>query len=127
MQIFELLDFVGKTIAGDLVTVIMGVIFAHLIQNYWDQWRFGGWSIVIQKGGKTIMDEKLAASTRKELSKDDLTLRAQLKGLISPYAWINCDLLREGKGIGLFREDQENKRYLIDLDKNPQKNNPSHI
>jgi hypothetical protein len=42
-----------------------------------------------------------------------------IKGVASPYGWINCDVLTEGKRLKLFVEQRENRRLVIDLDKNP--------
>ena len=115
----EALEFITQTLLGELLVVVVGVLLAQLIRLTWDRWRFGGWKIRIEKDGKQLLEEDIPADRIKEVLSDSISLRVYVKGLTSSYAWLNCDLLTEGKQIGLFIEDRKARHFVVDLDKNP--------
>ena len=44
-----------------------------------------------------------------------------LKGLVSPYDTLHCDIIEVAKQPGLLLIDRKERRFVIDLDKNPSK------
>ena len=75
-------------------------------------------------GESQLLEEDIPADRIKEVLSDPISLRVYVKGLTSSYAWLNCDLLTEGKQIGLFTEDRKMRRFVVDLDKNPTPSSP---
>ena len=114
------LNFITQTLAGELIVVITGVLITQLMHLTWDRWRYGNWAVHIRRGDKKILTENIPASKAKEILSDRIALRIYLKGLVSAYTWLRCDLLTEGKQTGLFTEDHRQRLFIIDVDKNPQ-------
>lgn len=114
-------DQIVQALLSEFVAVILGIFFVHGLQRGWNQWRHGGWEVVIMREGKEVLRERISADRRKDFSVDRLSSRVYLKGLASSYDWLNCDLLVEGEDLGLFCEDKVNQEYVIDLDKNPER------
>ncbi|MEA2008732.1 MAG: hypothetical protein U9O54_06390 [Chloroflexota bacterium] len=112
-------NFIAQTLLGELLIVIIGVFLTHFMRLTWDRWRYGGWTVGIIRGEKRILEEEIPPSKVKEILNDPISLRIYLKGLVSTYDWLRCDLLIEGKQNGLFSEDREKRRFMVDLDKNP--------
>jgi len=55
----------------------------------------------------------------KEILDEPADLSVFLKGVISPYALLNCDIIEEGERMGLLIRDNINRQFIVDLDKNP--------
>ncbi|MBC8446147.1 MAG: hypothetical protein H8D78_00205 [Chloroflexi bacterium] len=64
------------------------------------------------------MSRKISAGKAREILEEPADLSVFLKGVVSPYAWVNCDIIEEGRKIGLLQEDRQNRVFTIDLDKN---------
>ena len=45
-----------------------------------------------------------------ELLSEPAELSVFLKGVVSPYAWIKCDMIEVGEEIGLFVQDNRRKQ-----------------
>lgn len=103
----------------NLFWVIVGIAFVQLVQNTLDRYRYGGWRVIVTKNGTEKVNRAISIGKAKEILSEPAELAVFLKGVASPYGWINCDLLEEGKEISLYIQDEENKRMIIDLDKNP--------
>lgn len=115
------LNFIVQSILQEIIVVIAGVIFAHFILDIWGDWRYGRWHVVINQGGRQILDRKISPDKVKEILKEPADRSVFLKGVASPYAWINCDLIEDGERLGLLVEDHENRCFTLNLDKNPEK------
>lgn len=114
-------DQIVQALLSEIVAVILGIFFVHGLQRVWNWWRHGGWEVVIMREGKEVLRESISPARRKEFRVDRLSSRVYLKGLVSSYGWLNCDLLAKGEDLGLYCEDKVNKEYIIDLDKNPKR------
>ena len=103
----------------NFVWVILGVMFARTIQAGLDRFRYGGWRVIVKKRGKVIVNRAISVDKTKEVLIEPAELAVFLKGVASPYDWINCDLIEEGKKIRLYVQDEINKKMILNLDKNP--------
>jgi hypothetical protein len=119
----DILSFVAQTLLGEFLVVVAGVLFAHFIQNWWEQKRYGQWRVRILQGGEMILDREISARKAKEILEEPAELSVFLKGVVSPYAWVRCDILKEGIERRLLVQDREQRIFFVDLDKNPAKEN----
>lgn len=115
-------DFRDWFVSGlfqNFVWVIFGVLIANSIRQLWEMLVYGRWRVIILKNGKEILNREVSPGKARGVLGEPADLAVFLKGVASPYGWINCDLIEEGKKKGLFVEDRHNHRFVIDLDKNP--------
>ena len=115
----DLLYNVVVNLLSEFVVVVLGVLFAHTIRSGWEKWRYGGWSVKVKRGNEPILERSISPTKAKEILQEPAELSVFLKGVVSPYEIIRCDLIEEGSDIGLLKEDKENKVFVIDLEKNP--------
>ena len=115
----NIIGFIFQSLLGELVVVIAGFIIAKTLLSYYDKRRFGGWRVIVIKNGKQIVNRPISVRKAKEILDDSADLSVFLKGVASPYGWIKCDIISEGEKIGLLKIDRENRKFFIDLDKNP--------
>jgi hypothetical protein len=115
----DVLNFILQTLLSEIVVVAAGVLFAMLIRNLWDKWRYGGWQVDIRQHGEQILSREISPAKMKQIFDEPTDLAIFVKGVTSPYAWLNCDPLEEGKRLGLLQIDKDARRLTIDLDKNP--------
>jgi len=116
-------SFVLQTILGELLIVILGVIFARLVLSRWEKWRYGKWRVIVQRQGETLVDRKISPRKAKEILEEPADLSVFLKGTVSPYAFLRCDIIQKGVERGLFIKDEERRLLVVDLDKNPSGDN----
>ena len=117
------LRFIVNSLLQELVVVVFGVLIAQQIYNRWVDWQYGGWQVIILEKGEEILKRDVSPHKAKEVLGEPADLAVFLKGVVSPYGWINCDILAQGKDVGLFKlinEGRLNRRFVIDLDQNPQ-------
>jgi hypothetical protein len=112
-------DFVLQTVLAELLIVILGVLFARLVQSRWEEWKYGGWRVVVIGQGQTHVNRGISTRKAKEIREEPADLSVFLKGTVSPYAFLRCDIIQEGVELGLLRIDEEGRVYTVDLDKNP--------
>lgn len=106
---------------SEFVVVVAGVLFAQFIRSRLDERRFGGWHVIIKEHAKTIDTRPVSPGKIKQIHDTPEELSVFLKGVASGYGWINCDLVTEGRALGVLVEDAAQRTYTIDLDRNPQK------
>ncbi|MEW5984997.1 MAG: hypothetical protein AB1791_00020 [Chloroflexota bacterium] len=115
----EILDFIIQTLLAELIVVVAGFLLANYILTYVDKRRFGGWKALVTRQGKTLVERPISPHKAKELLQEPADLVVFLKGVVSSYETINCDLWDEGQKIGLLRIDKTQRTFTVDLDKNP--------
>ncbi len=123
MKLLEFLVYeVANNVWGQFLGASLAILVAGPVRGYINQYRFGGWKVnVIDANGRTHIIP-IGVKKSEEIQDDESTLRVFLKGLASPFGWINLDLLsQEAKEIGLFVQDSKARAYIIDLRKNPPK------
>jgi len=113
--------FLIQTLLAEFIVVVTGVIVAQVILNNWLRWRHGGWHVVVKEGDTTHVDRSISPAKAKEIRSEPADLSVFLKGVVSPYARLHCDLIEKGEGIGLLVIENKAKRFVINLDCNPDK------
>jgi hypothetical protein len=103
----------------ELVVVIVGVLFAHSIQVWWMGWRYGGWRVRLVWGEKQILERAISPRKARDILQELAELAKFLKGVISPYDTVHCDIIEDGPKRGLLVKDKEKKLFVIDLSNNP--------
>ena len=116
--------FLINTLFSEFIVVVAGVLFAIFVRNRYIRWRYGGWKVVIKQDGEEH-ERPITPEKAKEILDSDEELSVYLKGIASSYAWLNCDLITEGRKRGMLVEDRKKKQYIIDMTKNPSKPAPT--
>ena len=117
-------EFLIQTVLAELIVVVLGVLIAHFILRNWERWRYGKWHVVVLEGEETHVDRRISPAKAKQILDEPADLSVFLKGVVSPYGWIKCDLIEHGQEEGLLVVDEVKKRFVIDLDKNPDDSRP---
>ena len=112
-------NFFFETLLAEFIVVVVGVLFAFFIQNRWVKWRYGGWKVIVQDDKEQFLVREISPTKAKQILDEPAELSVFIKGVISPYGFLNCDLLTRGKDVGLFIQDDQNRCFYINLDKNP--------
>ncbi len=118
-EIFDWVKAIAQNLAASFLAVVIGIAFTYLVRRQWDRWRYGRWRVVVLKAGQTKVDRAISVDKAKEILNEPSELAVFLKGVASPYGWINCDILDEGRKLGLLVEDHVKRVFTVDLDKNP--------
>ena len=113
------LDFILQSLLSEFVVVAAGVLFALFVRSWWDKWRYGGWRVIIHQHGEQILDREISPAKVKQILDEPTDMAIFVKGVTSPYTWLNCDPLEEGTRLGLLKVNKATRRLVIDLDKNP--------
>jgi hypothetical protein len=113
------LSFIWEVLKSEFIAVVAGIIFVQVVQRIWDRWRFGKWKVILVKNGEEFLEREISTGKSKEILGEDAELAVFLKGVISPYAWVTCDLLKKGREINLLVEDKKARRFIVNLDYNP--------
>lgn len=116
----QILDFITQALLGELIVVVAGILFAYIIKKQYDNWRYGRYSVRILQNGEEKVNRPISPRKAEEVLNESADLAVFLKGVASPYGWINCDLISKGQAIGLLVIDRQKRELLIDLDKNPE-------
>jgi|GEM_PF-1110330 len=104
---------------SEFLVVVAGVLFAQFIRNRLDHRRFGGWRVIIKRQAEVIDIRTVSSGKIKQIHEIPEELSVFLKGVTSGYGWINCDLLTDGRELGMLVEDAASRTYTIDMDCNP--------
>lgn len=102
-----------------LFGVLLGIIVVDRFRQWRDQKRYGGWHVIVTKKNAALVDRPISVRKAKEVLDESSELSVFIKGVVSPYARLNCDILDKVKYPGLLIQDDANRRFLVDLDKNP--------
>lgn len=99
--------------------VLLGIFVVDRFRRWCDRKRYGGWHVIVTKKGEALVDRPISIRKAKEVLDESSELSVFVKGVVSPYARLNCDILDKEKYPGLLIQDDANRRFLVDLDKNP--------
>jgi hypothetical protein len=108
-----------QNLFASFLAVIFGIVFTYLVRRQWDKHKYGGWRVVVWKKGIKEVDRAISVEKAKEILHEPSELAVFLKGVASPYGWINCDILQKGVEEKLFVRDNAKLLFTIDLDRNP--------
>lgn len=110
---------VAQNLLASFIGVLLGLAFAHFYQERRERQKYGGWHVLVFKDGEEKVNRPIPVAKAKEIPLETPELSVFLKGVASPYGWINCDLVVKGKELGLLKIDKTRRRIVIDLDRNP--------
>lgn len=125
---------IAQNLAASFIAVLLGLAFARFIQDRIDSKRYGGYSVKVlrtewdeDKGSseqKVKVDRPISVAKAKAILAESADLSVFLKGVVSPYATLFCDLIAELEDKEKPTAERvlrlEGKTYIIDLDKNKQ-------
>lgn len=123
MDLNTVWEWIISGLVQNFVWVIVAIAFVQFVQRAYDGVRYGRWKVIVRENGKDRMMRNISPGKVKEILGESSEMSVYIKGVTSPYGWINCDILTEGKEIGLFTQDDENRRLIVNLDKNPRNGN----
>lgn len=106
-------------LVSSAVFVLIGATASYVLWRTIRQRRYGNWRVVVRRSHEVIIERKVSLRKVKEVLEEPADLSVFLKGIVSPYAWISCDLIEEGEKLGLLLVDHSNRQFVIDLDQNP--------
>lgn len=112
-------EWIVSGLVQNFVWVIVAILFVQYGQRAYDNWKYGNWRVIVHLKGEDKVNREISPGKVKEILSEPAEMSVFVKGVASPYGWINCDILTKGKEIGLFIEKPEERHLLIDLDKNP--------
>jgi len=119
-------DLIGSSIftvllnlISNFLVVVLGILFTQFGLRRWDKRKYGRWHVIIKKQGEIKVDRAIPVQKAKEILDEPADLSVFLKGVVSPYSHLNCDIIEEGESIGLLIRDNVNRQFIVDLDKNP--------
>jgi hypothetical protein len=116
----NIINFIVEQLLAEFVIVVAGIAFAYFVRDRYVQWRYGNWRVVIKdENGKQVLDRKVSADKIREIMKEPAEKAVFLKGVVSPYGTLNCDIIEKGPELGLLDEDQLKRLFVVDLRKNP--------
>ena len=105
-----------------LLGVILGVLVIDRYREQRDRKLYGGWHVIVTRQGETLVDRAISVRKAKEILEESSELSVFIKGVVSPYARLNCDVLDRVKYPELLVQDAVHRRFTVDLDKNPPDN-----
>lgn len=112
-------EWVISGLVQNFVWMIVAILFVQFVQRTYENWRYGNWRVLVIVKGEEKVNREISPGKVKEILSEPAEMSVFIKGVASPYGWINCDVLTIGKDIGLFLERPKERRLVIDLDKNP--------
>ncbi len=115
----NIINIILESIFSELVVTIFGVLIAQNMIDWWRRRRFGGWNIVIRRGTEVLGERPLTADKARMVLDDDHDLSVFIKGVVSSYEWLNTDILGTNKEGGIFRQDDDAREFIVDLEHNP--------
>jgi len=119
MPLNELSWNVFANLFTEFLVAVFGLLVAQRIARWWVEQRFGGWQARIVRGETPVVERRVSAPKVKEILEEPAELSVFLKGLVSPYDTLHCDILEQQKHPGLLTIDRTAKTFTVDLAHNP--------
>ncbi len=91
------------------------IVFTSVIWRFYLNRRYGGWTVTLTINGKTILTRKVSTNKARECLEDESEKAVFLKGIISPYGRLTCDIIEEGLKNSLLEEDKRSREWIIHL------------
>lgn len=121
------MDFIGNlaaVVAGqifnDLVSLIVAFTAVKALEALYKKRKYGGWTLIVQDATGKVVTKRLVGMKKMEAVLDDESeLSVFIKGVSSPFAWINIDPVTKGREVGLLTILPKVKEISVDLSKNP--------
>jgi hypothetical protein len=115
----DVLEWFVSGLFQNFVWFLIGVVIVYIFWEGWKKRRYGRWVVILKRGGEIILRRQVSPEKVRDILDDASDKAVFLKGIVSPYDYLNCDIIEVGPRLGLFREDKKERQWVIDLDKNP--------
>ena len=116
MDLVKREDFIYDLIF-EVFIIIISVLLVTPIKKGIDKIRYHGWFVTIIKNGENKVNRPISYQKLKEIKNESAEMSVFIKGVASPYGFINCDILEDGLKQKIFIIDEENKKLIYDFDK----------
>ncbi len=114
---------IAQNLVASVLYTLLGVILGVFVIDRYRERRnrklYGGWHVMVTRRGTTLVDRAISVRKAKEILEESSELSVFIKGVVSPYERLNCDILDRQKYPELLLQDALNRRFIVDLDKNP--------
>ena len=110
---------VFQNLIASILVVVFGIAFAQFGRDRLDEHRYGRWHVIIKNKEEIKLNRAISVRKAKEILDEPADLSVFLKGVASPFAFLNSDIVEEGERLGLLTRDNINRQFIVDLDKNP--------
>lgn len=112
--------FIIEQIVAWAIGVMMATAVNVFVQATIKERKFRGWCVKITKGSDLLCTRAVGTKKAEEVLDDASTLSVFVKGIASPFVWLNEDLVSDNaRKSGLFWVDWNNKTWHVDILKNP--------
>lgn len=102
----------------EILIVIGGYIIGHIVVTKYKENKFGNWhAFLLKEDDEIILDRPLSPATAERVIEDEAELNVYLKGLISPFGIVNCDLVTELEkpNPNLIVVDHDARKIIVHL------------
>ena len=104
------------------IGALIALAFGRGVVERLKERRFGGWMVIVRHGADELCRRPVGTKKAEEVLDDESSLSVFLKGVASPFGWLTIDLVSpEAAERGLLKVDHTQRRWVIDLAKNPPK------
>lgn len=110
---------ISLNLIASFLAVVFGLAFTRVFRNRSNERKYGRWHVIIKENDVIKVNRAISVRKAKEIIEEPADLSVFLKGIASPYATLNCDIIEEGECRGLLIKDSVNRQFIVDLDKNP--------
>ena len=124
-------DLIGSSIytvllnlISNFLIVVFGIFFTQFVRRRLDERRYGRWHVIIKEKDQIKVKRAISVRKAKEILNEPADLSVFLKGIVSPYTSLNCDIIEDGQRCGLLIRDNVNRQFIVDLDRNPPRERP---
>lgn len=127
----------------NILSSFLSVVAAFLLGKWYYDRCYAGWRVRLVQGGAVKLDRPISPRKAREICDETSDLSVFLKGVASPYGYITCDIIQDGKAIGLLKVEEQEKHlrlfkrniirrfirrvYTIDMDKNPKRDSGAAV
>ncbi len=113
-----------QNLIASVLVVVFGIAFTQFVRDRLDELHYGRWHVIIKNKEEIKLNRAISVRKAKEILDEPADLSVFLKGVASPYAFLNCDIVEVGERLGLLTRDNINRQFIVDLDKNPPSKGP---
>lgn len=99
----------------NFLATLIGVLVAIYLRDRWYYRRlYDGWLVRILYDDREVLPggRSIGWTTAKTISESTAEESVLLKGIVSPYARLHCDLITEGRDTGILREVDIPRTFL---------------
>jgi hypothetical protein len=120
----------------NILSAALGVLVGFAIRRFYYDRCYAGWHVRLIQGKEVKLNRPISPRKAREVFEEPADLSVFLKGVASPYGYIQCDIIQDGERLGLLTIEEDRKDlvrvkqyrfmrsirrvYTIDMDKNPQ-------